>query len=105
MLLLLLLLLRRRSVWIASLRASVFCLKDVLLFKGRCGTKAGVGTYLFEDACEDSSLRPTTVTEETVYEEMRALADVFKVNVTPLIDDMLLVLNNLNMRINLPKET
>ena len=49
---------------------------------------AGVGTYLFEDACENSSLRPSEVTEETVYEELRALGSVFNVNVTPLIEEM-----------------
>lgn len=48
----------------------------------------GVGTYLFEDACEDSSLRPTTVTEQVVYDEMEALGAVFGKNVTPLINDM-----------------
>mmetsp|Transcript_109877 Transcript_109877/g.343510 ORF Transcript_109877/g.343510 Transcript_109877/m.343510 type:complete len:194 (-) Transcript_109877:1253-1834(-) len=32
---------------------------------------AGIGTYLFEDSCENATLRPATTTEETVYEEMR----------------------------------
>jgi iron complex transport system substrate-binding protein len=50
---------------------------------------AGVGTYLLEDGCEDASLRPSGgVTEDTVYDEMRALAAVFNVNPDPLIADM-----------------
>jgi len=49
---------------------------------------AGVGTYLFEDACEDSSLRPTQVTEDTVYMEMRALGSIFGVAVEAKIDEM-----------------
>jgi iron complex transport system substrate-binding protein len=48
----------------------------------------GIGTYLFQDACEDSSMRPAAVTEETVYEEMRALASVFDVDAETLIADM-----------------
>lgn len=48
----------------------------------------GIGTYLFEDSCEEKGLRPTTVTEETVYEEMRALGSVFGVDVQPKIDEM-----------------
>jgi len=32
---------------------------------------ASIGTYLFMDACEDSSLRPSTVNEMTVYGSMR----------------------------------
>jgi len=49
---------------------------------------AGVGTYLFEDACENRSLRPDTVTEETVYEEMRALGSVFGVDTQALVAGM-----------------
>jgi iron complex transport system substrate-binding protein len=48
----------------------------------------GIGTYIFEDACEDSSLRPTTVTEDTVYEEMQALGAIFNVDPAPLIANM-----------------
>jgi iron complex transport system substrate-binding protein len=48
----------------------------------------GIGTYLFHDYCEDTSLRPSSVTEETVYSEMRILGNVFKVDVEPLITDM-----------------
>lgn len=49
---------------------------------------ASVGTYLFMDACEDSSLRPSTVNEDTVYDSMRALGAIFQVNVNPIIQDM-----------------
>jgi len=49
---------------------------------------ANIGTYLFEDACEDSSMRPTKVTEETVYKEMQALGSIFGVSVQPKIDEM-----------------
>jgi len=49
---------------------------------------AGIDTYLFEDACEDKSLRPTVVTEETVYAEMRTLGSIFAVDVEPLVTDM-----------------
>jgi iron complex transport system substrate-binding protein len=47
-----------------------------------------IGTYVFEDACEDASLRPDSVTEETVYEELQTLGEIFSVNVTTIIDDM-----------------
>ena len=47
-----------------------------------------IGTYLFEDACEDTSLRPSSVKEETVYQEMQALGAIFGVDVQPLIDEM-----------------
>jgi iron complex transport system substrate-binding protein len=47
-----------------------------------------IGTYLFEDACENSDLRPQAVTEETVYREMRALGRIFNVDPEPLITDM-----------------
>lgn len=50
---------------------------------------AGIGTYVFEDACEDKSLRPETVREETVYRELRTLGGVFGVDVEPIIDGML----------------
>lgn len=46
-----------------------------------------IGTYLFEDACEDSSLKQTA-TEEFVYTEMRAMGAVFGVDAQPLIDNM-----------------
>jgi len=46
---------------------------------------ASVGTYLFTDACEDSSYRPLTVNENTVYEEMRVLGAIFQVNGVELI--------------------
>merc|ERR1719253_2052886 len=49
---------------------------------------AGIGTFLFQDACEDTTLRPDSVTEETVYEELRQLGDIFNVDVEALIDDM-----------------
>mmetsp|Transcript_12593 Transcript_12593/g.23737 ORF Transcript_12593/g.23737 Transcript_12593/m.23737 type:complete len:469 (-) Transcript_12593:235-1641(-) len=48
----------------------------------------GIGTYLMADACEDSSLRPVAVSEQTVYEEMRALGGIFKVDVEPMIKEM-----------------
>jgi len=48
----------------------------------------GIGTYLFADACEDSSLRPAAVTEETVYSEMRALGNVFGVDAEAKITEM-----------------
>lgn len=48
----------------------------------------GIGTYLFEDACEDKSLRPTEVSEAVVYSEMRTLGNIFQVNVEPLIAEM-----------------
>jgi len=48
----------------------------------------GHGTYLLEDACEDSSLRPDTVSEETVYEELETLGEIFGVDVQPIIDEM-----------------
>ncbi|CAE6971550.1 unnamed protein product [Symbiodinium natans] len=49
---------------------------------------AGIGTYVFEDSCEDTSLRPATVTEDIVYDEMRTLGSVFGVDVEPMITDM-----------------
>eukprot|EP00931_Biecheleriopsis_adriatica_P075867 TRINITY_DN4963_c0_g1_i1.p1 TRINITY_DN4963_c0_g1~~TRINITY_DN4963_c0_g1_i1.p1 ORF type:complete len:426 (-),score=85.27 TRINITY_DN4963_c0_g1_i1:92-1369(-) len=49
---------------------------------------AGIGTYLFGDACEDKNLRPRTVTESFVYDEMRALGRVFNVQAEALIEDM-----------------
>jgi len=47
-----------------------------------------IGTFLFQDACENESLRPSAVSEEVVYSEMRALSTIFKVDVEPLITDM-----------------
>ena len=49
---------------------------------------AGVGTYLFEDACENRSLRPTTVSEDTVYDELRELGRIFNKDVEPLVTEM-----------------
>jgi len=49
---------------------------------------SGIATYLFEDACEDKDMRPTKVTEETVYKEMRAVGSMFGVDVEPFIGDM-----------------
>lgn len=49
---------------------------------------AGIGTYLFEDACENTSLRPAQVTEETVYEEMRALGSIFGVSAETKINEV-----------------
>jgi len=48
---------------------------------------ANIGTYLFEDACEDLSLKKKG-SEETVYEEMQAIGKIFDVNVQPHIDEM-----------------
>jgi iron complex transport system substrate-binding protein len=48
----------------------------------------GIGTFLLVDYCEDTSLRPDKVTEDTVYSEMRSLGEIFDVSVQPLIDDM-----------------
>ena len=48
----------------------------------------GIGTYLFEDACEDKSLRPKEVSEAVVYSEMRTLGKIFKTDVEPLIAEM-----------------
>jgi len=48
----------------------------------------GHGTYVFEDHCEDTSLRPDTVTEDTIYEELETLGGIFGVDVQPIIDDM-----------------
>jgi iron complex transport system substrate-binding protein len=48
----------------------------------------GISTFLFQDACENASLRPATVTEQTVYEEMRALGRIFSVDAEALITDM-----------------
>lgn len=50
--------------------------------------KAGIGTYLFADHCEDSSLRPATVTKDTVYGELRAMGKIFNVDPEPLITVM-----------------
>ena len=47
--------------------------------------KAGIGTYVFADHCEDSSLRPSTVTKDVVYGELRALGSIFNVDPEPLI--------------------
>jgi len=47
-----------------------------------------IGTYLFADACEDKTLRPTAVTENIVYDEMRALGKIFNVDVEKKIKDM-----------------
>jgi iron complex transport system substrate-binding protein len=49
---------------------------------------AGISTYLFQDHCEDKSLRPRTVTEQTVYEEVRTLGRIFNLNVDSMINDM-----------------
>jgi len=49
---------------------------------------ANIGTYLFADACEDTSLRPATVTENTVYSEMRNLGSIFGVDPEPMITEM-----------------
>jgi iron complex transport system substrate-binding protein len=48
----------------------------------------GVGTFLFSDHCEDTTLRPRKVTEDTVYAEMRTLGRIFKVDAEALITDM-----------------
>jgi len=51
----------------------------------------GVGTYLFPDACEDSSLRPTEVSEAIVYQEVRDLGAVFGLTdseIQAIIDEM-----------------
>jgi len=48
----------------------------------------GIGTFLFVDYCEDLSLRPTAVTEETVYSEMRAMGKIFDVDVQTMIDEI-----------------
>ena len=47
--------------------------------------KAGIGTYVFADHCEDSSLRPETVTKDVVYGELRAMGSIFNVDPEPLI--------------------
>jgi len=47
-----------------------------------------IGTFLFQDACEDESLRPKVVSEQIVYEEMRALGKIFNVDAEKLITDM-----------------
>jgi iron complex transport system substrate-binding protein len=48
----------------------------------------GTSTYLFKPSCEDTNLRPSTVTEQTVYEEMRTLGRIFNVDAEALIADM-----------------
>jgi iron complex transport system substrate-binding protein len=48
----------------------------------------GISTFLFQDACEDKSLRPTVVSEETVYEELRTLGRMFNVDGEHLITQM-----------------
>jgi iron complex transport system substrate-binding protein len=48
----------------------------------------GIGTFLFQDACENKALRPTVVSEAVVYEEMRALGKIFKVDVEHLVKEM-----------------
>merc|ERR1712151_1257307 len=48
----------------------------------------GINTFLFQDSCEDTSLRPEVVSEAIVYEEMRTLGRIFKVDVEPLITEM-----------------
>lgn len=49
---------------------------------------ANISTFLFQDHCEDTSLRPEVVTEETVYEELRALGSIFNVDAEALIEGM-----------------
>jgi len=49
---------------------------------------AGIGTFLLGDACEDSSLRPTLVSEVTVYQEVRALAAIFQVDGEAVVAEM-----------------
>lgn len=48
----------------------------------------GIGTFLFQDACENKALRPTMVSEDVVYSEMRAISSIFKVDPEPLIVGM-----------------
>jgi len=43
---------------------------------------------LFKDACEDKTLRPSAVSEETVYEEMRTLGKIFNVDAEALVKEM-----------------
>jgi len=50
---------------------------------------ASIATYLLADACEDTSLRPDTVSEEIVYQELRQLGAIFDVAVESVIDEML----------------
>ena len=47
--------------------------------------RAGIGTYLFADHCEDSSLRPTAVSKDIVYRELRTMGSIFNVDPEPLI--------------------
>ena len=49
---------------------------------GRCRPQlhaAGIGTWLEETYCEDSDLRPATATEQTVYDAVTQLGDIFNV--------------------------
>jgi len=48
----------------------------------------GIGTYIFQDHCVNKTLRPDKVTEDIVYEELRALAGVFNVDAEPIINEM-----------------
>jgi len=49
-----------------------------------------IGTFLMVDACEDTSLRPDTVTEAILYTEMRTMGRIFNkgAHVETLITDM-----------------
>ena len=49
---------------------------------GRCRPQlhdAGIGTWLEETYCEDTELRPSTATEETVYSAVTLIGDIFNV--------------------------
>jgi len=48
----------------------------------------GIGTFLFADACEDRSLRPALVSEDTVYQELRTMGQIFNVNAESIIAEM-----------------
>jgi iron complex transport system substrate-binding protein len=50
--------------------------------------KYGIGTFLFQDACEDKKLRPTVVSETVVYEELRSLGKIFDVDGEHIVKEM-----------------
>mmetsp|Transcript_48787 Transcript_48787/g.89979 ORF Transcript_48787/g.89979 Transcript_48787/m.89979 type:complete len:305 (+) Transcript_48787:101-1015(+) len=50
---------------------------------------ANISTYLLADACEDSTLRPDTVSEQVVYDELRQMGQIFNVDVESVINEML----------------
>ena len=60
---------------------------------GRCRPQlhaAGIGTWLEETYCEDTDLRPSTATEETVYAAVTQLGDIFNVpNVATQLNDQI----------------